>query len=75
MRTIGQKYLLQGVTGFNQVVIKLQLVLEIAFCDYGEEKKLKHTAPVFYRVDALRASRGKRWRLVHLPIIRSVRNP
>ena len=33
----GQKYPLQGVTGFNQVVIKLQLILDIAFCDYEEE--------------------------------------
>ena len=33
----GQKYPLQGVTGFNQV--KLQLILDIAFCDYEEEKK------------------------------------
>ena len=35
----GQKYPFQGVTGFNQVVIKLQLILDIAFCDYEEEKK------------------------------------
>ena len=35
----GQKYPLQGVTGFNQVVIKLQLILNIAFCDYDEENK------------------------------------
>ena len=34
----GQKYPLQGVTGFNQLVIKLQLILDIAFCDYEEEK-------------------------------------
>ena len=33
----GQKFPLQGVTGFNQVVIKLQLILDIAFCDYEEE--------------------------------------
>ena len=35
----GQKYPLQGMTGFNQVVIKLQLILDIAFCDYEEEQK------------------------------------
>ena len=34
----GQKYPLQGVTGFNQVVIKLQLILTITICDYDEEK-------------------------------------
>ena len=34
----GQKYPLQGVTGFNQVVIKLQLILMITICDYDEEK-------------------------------------
>ena len=35
----GQKYPLQGVTGFNQVVIKLQLILNIiTICDYNEEK-------------------------------------
>ena len=34
----GQKYPLQGVTGFNQLVIKLQLIFDIAFCDYEEEK-------------------------------------
>ena len=34
----GQKYPLQGVTRFNQVVIKLQLISAIAFCDYEEEK-------------------------------------
>ena len=40
IRTIeDKKYPLQGVTGFNQVVIKLQLILDIAFCDYEEEKK------------------------------------
>ena len=33
----GQKYTLQGVTGFNQVVIKLQLILTITICDYDEE--------------------------------------
>ena len=35
----GQKFPLQGVTGFNQVAIKLQLILDIAFCDYEEEEK------------------------------------
>ena len=35
----GQKYSLQGVTGFIQVVIKLQLILNITFCDYDEEEK------------------------------------
>ena len=39
----GQRYPLQGVTGFNQVVIKLQLILDIAFCDYEEEKERKIT--------------------------------
>ena len=38
MRTMEGKHPLQGVTGFNQVVIKLQLILEIAICDYDEEK-------------------------------------
>ena len=33
----GQKYPLQGMTGFNQVVIKLQLILTITICDYDEE--------------------------------------
>ena len=28
------------MTGFNQVVIKLQLILDIAFCDYEEEYAL-----------------------------------
>ena len=32
-----QKYPLQGVTRFNQVVIKLQLISAIAFCNYEEE--------------------------------------
>ena len=31
------KISLQGVTGFNQVVIKLQLILMITICDYDEE--------------------------------------
>ena len=35
----GQRYPLQGVTRFNQVVIKLQLISAIAFCDYDEEYK------------------------------------
>ena len=35
----GQKYPLQGVTGFNQVVIKLQLIFNITICDYDEEKE------------------------------------
>ena len=39
MRTIEDKYPLRGMTGFNQVVIKLQLILNITFCDYDEEKK------------------------------------
>ena len=34
----GQKYPIEGVTGFNQVVIKLQLILTITICDYDEEK-------------------------------------
>ena len=59
MRTIeDKKYPLQGMTGFNQAVIKLQLILNIAFCDYDEEKK--HTAPVFTALIPLRASRGKK---------------
>ena len=33
-----QKYPLQGVTGFNQVVIKRQLILTITIYDYDEEK-------------------------------------
>ena len=33
----GQKYPLHGVTGFNQVVIKLQLILTITICDHDEE--------------------------------------
>ena len=33
-----QTYPLQGVTGFNQVVIKLKLILTITICDYDEEK-------------------------------------
>ena len=33
----GQKCTLQGVSGFNQVVIKLQLILTITICDYDEE--------------------------------------
>ena len=41
IRTIEDKNIpsmpIQGVTGFNQVVIKLQLILDIAFCDYEEE--------------------------------------
>ena len=37
----GQKYPLQGVTGFNQVVIKLQLIFNITICDYNEEKRIK----------------------------------
>ena len=37
----GQKCPLQGVTGFNQVAINLKLILDIAFCDYDEEKKRK----------------------------------
>ena len=35
----GQKYPLQGVTGFNQIVIKLKLIFNITICDYDEEKK------------------------------------
>ena len=39
MRTIeDKKYPLQEVTRFNLVVIKLQLISAIAFCDYEEEK-------------------------------------
>ena len=38
MRTRGQRYPLQGVTGFNQVVIKLQLILTITICEYDEGK-------------------------------------
>ena len=34
----GQKYPLQEVTGFNQVVIKLQLIFNTTICDYDEEK-------------------------------------
>ena len=30
-------YPLEGMTGFNQVVIKLQLILTITICDYDEE--------------------------------------
>ena len=34
-RTIEDKNIpSQGVTGFNQLVIKLQLIFDIAFCDY-----------------------------------------
>ena len=44
----GQKYPLQGVTGFNQVLIKLQLILTITICDYDEEKyDDKDTRPNF----------------------------
>ena len=38
----GQKYPLQGVTGFNQIVIKLKLIFNITICDYDEEKKKIH---------------------------------
>ena len=35
----GQKNPLQGVTGFNQVEIKLQLIFNITIWDYDEEKE------------------------------------
>ena len=34
------------MTGFNQVVIKLQFILDIAFCDYDEEKEEKQDAKI-----------------------------
>ena len=43
----GQKYPLPGVTRFNQVVIKLQFISAIAFCDYEEEKKTNIRNPFF----------------------------
>ena len=64
LNTIEDKNIpIRGLTGFNQVVIKLQLILDISFCDYEEEKKKKKNKNIrnrfFYRVDALlRASRG-----------------
>ena len=42
------------MTGFNQVVIKLQLILDIAFCDYAEEKKKTYATGFL----PCRASRG-----------------
>ena len=43
----GQKYLPEGVTGFNQVVIKLQLILTITICDYHEDYDDQDTRPNF----------------------------
>ena len=54
----GQKYPLLGVTGFNQVVIKLQLILNITFCDYDEEKekeKEKNIRPRFHQLQLNKA--------------------
>ena len=39
----------RGVTGFNQVVIKLQLILTITICDYDEEYDDQETRPNFKR--------------------------
>ena len=61
IRTIEDKNIpsIQGVTGFNQVVIKLQLILDIAFCDYEEKIKIKTYATGFLpRRCPCRASRG-----------------
>ena len=58
----GQKYPLQGVTDFNQVVIKLQLILMITICDYDEEKyddDDDNFSTEFSTRAALRASRVK----------------
>ena len=59
----GQKYPLQGVTRFNQVVIKLQLISVNDFCDHEEEKK-QHMQPVFYRIDALGITWNKKFMLI-----------
>ena len=40
MRTIeDKKNTLQGESGFNQVLIQVQLISFITICDYDEEKK------------------------------------
>ena len=59
-----QKYPLYGGTGFNQVLIQVQLMYTLQVCDYDEEKEKKEkqqkkdTLPVFYRVlPSARASR------------------
>ena len=45
------------MTCFNQVAIKIQLILDIAFCDYEEEKKKKKKKNIRNRI--FTASRRK----------------
>ena len=61
----GQKYPLQGVTRFNQVVIKLQLITAIAFCNYEEEKKTYATRFLPCRCPGHHAERGYSPRVAH----------